>query len=206
MSENEEHLSKTQAALAKVPEVDEDGNPIPRDERESRAWWASVGNRVGTPANKKQHPDELPTWVKRALVYNIVNACTNKEAAEAFGKAQSTFENYKRSPAAKAYVEGLADFMDDPVEVAKAMLKGNALAISLDRLMMLEQAKEVGDYKTADKIAADLQSRIGLAPQRNKADGPTTVVLKLPGGTSVGELEMPSVEAEWEMVQDEADD
>lgn len=159
------------------------------------------------PSSKeKEEISELPRWVKTALVKHELYGLTFKQAAKDARRSGETLRGYAKSPAAKKWREQLREFADDPIEIAKAYLKGNALNISLDRIAFLDMAKSAGDYAAADKIAADLQDRIGITKKRDKSgDGSIVVKLQLPGGGAAA-LEPAKIEAEWEEVEEEGPD
>ena len=163
------------------------------EENTALAIQERMKGRIGTPPHQKQEIHELPRWVKTALVARAVDGLTYKEAAAKVGKAASTLESYARSPAASKWLEGLEVFLDDPVAMAKAMLSASALSITLERFSFLEAAVAAGDYKEGDKIARDLQDRMGIVPKRNSEGGAIQVKINLGGGN----LEAPMIEADW---------
>jgi len=141
---------------------------------------------------------DLPRWVKTALVMKVVDGMTYKQAAERFNKSPKSLSAYARSPAAKKWVENLSEFVEDPVAMAKAYLAANALSVTLDRIAFLEAAVAAGDYTTGDKIARDLQDRMGIVAKKT-SEGALSVKIQL-GASSA---EIPTIEAEWEKVGDE---
>jgi hypothetical protein len=144
----------------------------------------------------KQEPHELPQWVKTALVRRLVESMTYAEAAAEFSKAGPTLEKYGSSPAAKKWMEGLREFMSDPIAVAKAILAGSALNVTLDRFVLYEKAKAL-DIGLADKIAKDLQALGGIVAPK-ETGGALVVKVQLSGGASP---EVPMIEADWELVE-----
>src|SRR5690606_31397358 len=138
---------------------------------------------------------ELPRWVKTALVLREVDGLTYREAAARFNKAASTLSDYARSPAAKTWIASLTEFVEDPIAMAKAYLSANALSVTLERFIFLQAAIDAGDYATGDKIARDLQDRMGIVAKKS-SEGAIQVKINL-GGTS---LDMPAIEAEYEEV------
>ena len=145
--------------------------------------------------------EQLPRWVKTALVMQAVDGLSYNEAAERLGKAGSTLSAYAKSPAAKKWLSGLSEFLNDPVAMAKAYLSANALTITLERMAFLEAAVAAGDYREGDKIARDLQDRIGIIAKKAESGGAINIRLSLGGAL----LEGPVIEAEWseEGVKDE---
>ena len=137
--------------------------------------------------------EQLPRWAKTALVMRAVDGLSYNEAAERVGKSGASLERYARSPAADKWLAGLAPFLDDPIAMAKAYLSANALSITLERLAFLEAAVAAGDYREGDKIARDLQDRVGIIAKRAEAGGAINIRLSLGGAL----LEGPVVEAEW---------
>ena len=137
--------------------------------------------------------EQLPRWVKTALVMQAVDGLSYNEAAERLGKAGSTLAGYAKSPAAKKWLSGLSTFLNDPVAMAKAYLSANALTITLERMAFLEAAVAAGDYREGDKIARDLQDRIGIIAKKAESGGAINIRLSLGGAL----LEGPVIEAEW---------
>ena len=145
------------------------------------------------PAENKEEIHELPRWVKTALVLQAVDGYSYNEAAERVGKSGAQLGKYARSPAAKKWLASLMSFLDDPISLAKAYIGANALSVTLERFAFLEAAVAAGDYREGDKIARDLQDRMGIVAK--KVDGGAiSVKIQLGGGTL---LEGPVVEAEW---------
>lgn len=147
---------------------------------------------------EKQEIHELPQWVKLALVKRETEGLSYKDAAELFGKNEKTLQKYGQSPAAEKWLAPLAEFLGDPVAMSRAILQASALNITLDRLMALQTAKQAGDYKTVDKIGADLQDRIGIVAKKN--DGGAIQVKINFGGAN---FDAPIVEADWTTEDDE---
>lgn len=145
------------------------------------------------PANKKEEISDLPRWVKTALVMKAVDGMSYNEAAERVGRKGGTLSDYAQSPAAKKWLDSLSAFLDDPVALAKAYLSANALSVTLERLAFLEAAVAAGDYREGDKIARDLQDRMGIIAKKAEAGGAINIRLSLGGAL----LEGPVVEAEW---------
>jgi len=173
----------------------------PSSQRAKSKFLAKIasGEISSVPSKDKQHPSELPRWVKTALIVRAIDGMTWNEAAERFGKAGSTLSEYGKSPAAKAWLATLEEFLEDPVAMAKAYIGANAMSVTLDRFVFLEAAKSAGDYKEGDKIARDLQDRMGIIAKKNEGGGAIKIQLSLGGGS----LDVPVVEAEWSEVTDE---
>lgn len=148
--------------------------------------------------NKREDPSDLPRWVKTALVFKAVDGLTYKEAAARLGKSPQSLGNYGKSPAAKKWLESLFKFIDDPVEMAKAYLRGNALSVTLERMAFLEAAIAAGDYKAGDAIAKDIQEKLGIVSPKIKSEGPAVLNITIGGGA----VEIPAIEVEWEEVLD----
>jgi len=150
----------------------------------------------------KEDPEDLPRWVKTALVVRAIEDLSYKTAAEQIGRNPSTLSKYARSPAAEKWLGSLFEFLDDPVEMAKAYLRGNALSITLDRVLFLEAAKAAGDYKAGDAIAKDIQEKLGIMAPKTKTEGPAVLNITIGSGS----VEIPMIEAEWTEVKDEKED
>lgn len=148
----------------------------------------------------KEEVHELPRWVKTALVQRAVDGLTYKEAAGRVGKSAGTLSAYARSPAAKKWLEKLYEFLEDPVAMAKAYMGANALSITMERFAFLEAAIAAGDYKEGDRIARDIQDRLGLVAPKSKDSGSMTIKLQVGGG---GPIEVPAIETAYELVGDD---
>lgn len=147
--------------------------------------------KPGTPPREREDVKDLPRWVKSALVFKEVYGESYNEAAERFKHKGNTLAQYSQSPAGKKWREQLTRFTDDPIAMAEAVLRGNALNVMLDRMAFLEMARDAGDFAEADKIARDLQDRIPelakkTAPKLGLAGGVLQIVL--PGGASTEPL------------------
>ena len=171
-----------------------DSTSVSRDNSPAgiQARMAKYAENTVAPINKEEISD-LPRWVKTALVMQAVDGLSYNEAAERVGKAGSTLASYAKSPAAKKWLASLATFLEDPVAMAKAYLSANALSVTLERLAFLEAAVAAGDYREGDKIARDLQDRMGIIAKKAEAGGAINIRLSLGGAL----LEGPVVEAEW---------
>lgn len=152
------------------------------------------GEISAIPAEEKQEVSELPQWVKTALVRRAVEDLSWDEAAKECGRTGATLAKYGRSPAAGKWLDGLADFLSDPTAMAKAILAGSALNITLDRFVLYEKAKAL-DIGLADKIAKDLQALGGIVVPKNDT-GAIVVRVQVAGGSA--SLDAPVIEAEWE--------
>jgi len=151
---------------------------------------------------EKENVEDLPRWVKTALVYKALDGMSFKDAAERVNRNASTLSKYSRSPAAHKWLENLAEFLDDPVEMAKAYMRANALSITLDRISFLEAAITAGDYKAGDAIAKDIQEKLGIVSPKTKTDVAPVLNITIGGGN----VEIPAIEAEWTEVKDEEED
>jgi hypothetical protein len=165
---------------------------------------ADVANRLENvvPADKKEHPSEIPRWAKTAMVYWALDGLSYKEAAARFNRKPATLSAYARSPAGQIWLSTLKEFLEDPVAMAKAILSANAHSITLERFAFLEAAIDAGDYKEGDKIARDIQDRVGIVAKRQQTDAPMSIVIQLGGG---GDLSPAVVEGSYEIVEDEDD-
>jgi len=146
--------------------------------------------------------EDLPRWVKTALVFKTLDGMSFAMAAKRVGRNNSTLSKYAQSPAAKKWLESLIEFIEDPVEMAKAYLRGNALSITLERMAFLEAAIAAGDYKAGDAIAKDIQEKLGIVSPKTKTDSPPILNITI----GAGSIEIPAIEAEWSEVKDEGDE
>lgn len=150
--------------------------------------------------NEISEATQLPPWVKVALTYRELYGWTWKDICKTVKRSPVTLQHYRRSPAAKAWVQSVREFRDDPVKLAGAILKSNQVGVMLDRVVFLEAAKEAGDYKEGDKIARDMQDRAGLVRKTDQPTGPAQIVINLPGGASIEDI--PMVESEIVEIND----
>ncbi len=149
----------------------------------------------------KENIEDLPRWVKTALVFKAVEGASWKEAADRFNRRGDTLSKYGQSPAAKKWLVDLNEFADDPVEMARAFMRANALSITLERIANLDAAISAGDYKAADAIAKDIQEKLGIVSPKTKTD--VAPVLNITIGSNI---EIPTIEADWTEVKDEEDE
>jgi hypothetical protein len=163
-------------------------------ESNKAVWLAKIeaGEIVSIPPEKKENVEDLPRWVKTALVLWKVDGNSYKEAAARFNKAGGTLSSYARSPAGRKWLSSLESFIEDPVAMAKAYLSANALSVTLERFIFLQAAIDAGDYATGDKIAKDLQDRMGIVAKKADA-GAVSVKINFGGAN----FDAPVVEAEW---------
>jgi len=165
------------------------------DSKSVERWREYRKNIV--PARERQEVHEMPHWVKLALIKRQLEGLTYKEAAQAFGKKdEKNLGEYGRSPAAEKWLSQLQPFLEDPIEMAKALLNASAAGVTVDRFVFLELAKASGDYINGDKIAKDLQDRMGIVAKKHDQGGAIQVKIHLGGGS----LDAPVIEAEWEEV------
>ena len=160
--------------------------------------------KQGTPAHEREEVKELPRWVKTALVFKEVYGESYTEAAKRMKKSGATLSQYAQSPAGHKWRDQLQRLADDPVALAEAMLRGNSLNITLDRLAFLEMAKEAGDFAEADQIARDILDRIPeLAKKTPAKTGMMGGILQivLPAGST--SLEPLMVQTEYKMLEAE---
>ena len=150
----------------------------------------------------KENIEDLPRWVKTALVFRHLDGMTWKDAAKRVGRPSGSLSKYAKSKAAKKWLETLIPFIEDPVAMAKAYLKGNALSVTLERMAFLEAAIEAGDYKAGDAIAKDIQEKLGIVSPKTKTD--SQPVLNITIGS--GSVEIPAIETTWLEVKDEEED
>lgn len=172
----------------------------PSRERGKERWLNKIksGEIVTIPARQKQEVAELPQWVKTALVRRAVEDLSWNDAAEECGRKGATLQEYGHSPAAEKWLSGLAEFLDDPMAMAKAILSASVLNITLDRYVLYEKAKAL-DIGLADKIARDLQDRGGLVAPKGDT-GAIVVKVQVAGGAHAS-VEAPIVEAEWSVAE-----
>ena len=161
---------------------------------------AKYKDNVVEPQHKK-NVEDLPRWVKTALVFKTLDGMTYKKAADRVNHSPGSLSKYAQSPAAKKWLASLIEFIEDPVEMAKAYLRGNALSVTLERMAFLEAAIAAGDYKAGDAIAKDIQEKLGIVSPKTKTDAAPVLNITIGGA-----IEVPTIDATWEEVKDEEDD
>lgn len=179
--------------------LDDPNSPSRKKAKDAFLAKIESGELVSVPACEKEKITDLPRWVKTALIMREVDGMTYTEAAKRFNKSPRTLSEYAKSPAAKEWISHLAEFVEDPVAMAKAYMSTNALSVTLDRLVFLQAAIDAGDYREGDKIARDLQDRMGIVAKKAES-GAISVKIQLGAG---GTLESPIVEADWVAVSDD---
>lgn len=152
---------------------------------------------------------DIPAWAQVAIVKKELYGISYKDALAQLGikRSPARLSQYAQSPAGHRLRETISDFRTDPVAVASAMLRGNALNVTLDRLAFLEMAKEVGNYTEGDKIARDIMDRIpGLEKKSNQRGGSMSamqITVNLGSGTAT--LEPATGESSYEVKEAEFD-
>lgn len=150
---------------------------------------------------------DLPGWAQAALTYKFLYDVSSADAIAAIKVERSvkTLEHYKRTPAARKLREMVARFKENPVDMATAFLRANAMGVMVDRIVFLEMAKEAGNFVEADKIARDLQDRVPELAKKSASKGATgsmVIQVNLPGGAS---LEPIMIESEHKQIEGETE-
>lgn len=167
------------------------------------------------PREDRTELSDLPGWAKAALVYKYLYDVSYADAIKAVGvkRSERTLENYRKTPAGKKLREMIERFKDDPVQMAAAFLRANAMGVMVDRIAFLEMAKASGNFVEADKIARDLQDRVPELAKKQASKGGTgsmTLQINLPGGAKLDPIMIDSShqlvgdtdEADWEITED----
>jgi hypothetical protein len=152
---------------------------------------------------EKERPSDLPKWARLALARCVLYEETIKEAAAHFGKGKSILEKYSASPGGKLWRAKLSELAADPVFIAEALIRSNAVGVTFDAFWALEAAKAAEDYKEVGVISRDLMDRIPEI-RKSQAEGARAapqIVIQL-GGASLEPLAVEtehtrSVEAEY---------
>jgi hypothetical protein len=147
---------------------------------------------------RREDPKDLPGWVKMALIHKVLYSETVNNCAKRFKRKGSTLSKYISSPAAKKWIADIEDIGNNPVALAKAVIREHMLSVAMDRVIFLEMAKDAGDYVAADRIAADLMDRGGITKKIDTAGAvpQLTLVLQSP-------KEMEPILIESEVVEDD---
>lgn len=158
--------------------------------------------KINEERKKVEEVSALPVWAKMALARRALAGFSLRQAAKQSGKSHENLRKYAQSPAAKEWEATLRDLAEDPMRVADLMLKEAAAEVTADRFLIFEAAKDLGDWKLADTIAKDLQDRMGIVAKRSSEDQKIELRISL-GGVP---LDVPSIEAEYEIVGDAGDE
>lgn len=150
-----------------------------------------LNERTGrVPQHAKQETRDLPKWAKLALARVVMYDEKYREAAEHFKRTESSLQKLASSPAGKKWRAKLEELAEDPVFIAEALIRSNAVGVTFDAFWAMETAKGARDYKEVGLIARDLMDRIpelrrqqGTTPTRD-----TQIVIQLGGGTSLEPL------------------
>ena len=109
-----------------------DSTSLTRD-NSKEAIMKRLGDAYGrVKTEHKENPEDIPRWARTALIYKAVDGMSYKEAVKRVGreeKSAKTLANYARSPAGKKWVGYLAEFIDDPIEMAKAKEAGKTIIL-----------------------------------------------------------------------------
>lgn len=158
------------------------------------AAWERLSARK--PARKKEEVAELPTWAKIAIVKHELLGQTWPDIAAEMGRSEQYLHDLKGSPAAKKFLAPLREFAADPVELAKAVLKGAAVGLAVENLLHYEAAKSSGDIGEAGRQLRYLTDTVGIPVPQKAEDMPRTITLQFAGGMNVtASLELPMGES-----------
>jgi hypothetical protein len=169
-------------------------------EEVKKPWYEG---RVGKQPTERE---TLLPWHTVAIIRHHLYNEQWKDIAKIFKCSANYISRVGKSPAGRRLKTRLEEGISDPVEFAKEVAQANALDVTLDRYMALEWAKEEGDAKLVDSIAKDLAAIGGVQPEPKKVEKAETVQPTIHIHLPSESLELPSVEASYEVIEDESDD
>jgi len=146
---------------------------------------------------------KLPAWVRTAITMHVVLGHSWAVVSKRTGRNPSTLKEYVKSPAVKEWLAQLEEFAVNPIAMAEATLKANALDISMEYMLAYEKAIESNDYNSVAKISQDLLDRVGITKKRDHKDTPEVKVTLNIG--SDASIEVPEISASFEEVVEDAD-
>ncbi|KKL28743.1 hypothetical protein LCGC14_2372090 [marine sediment metagenome] len=182
-----------------------DNSPSAQKAKRSLVAAQKSGEVVFKDMADRTEARDLPRWVKLAVAKHELLGVTWKETIENTKHSPSTLSGYKKAPAFKDWQIQLQEIADDPMKIAQLILRSSVAESAMDYLGVIEAAKELGDYKEVRLATKDLLKTYELLKDErsNKgASGPIVVQVNL-GNMSV---EVPEVEAEYEVLVDEEPD
>ena len=183
----------------------DDNSPSARKAQGSIVKKQKSGEIVFKDMADRTEARDIPRWVKLAVAKHELLGCTWVETIENTKHHPSTLSNYKKAPAFKEWRAQLRDIADDPMKIAQLILRSSVAESAMDYLGVIEAAKELGDYKEVRLATKDLLKTYELLKDErsNKgAAGPIILQVNL-GNMSV---DVPEVEAEWEILDDGSED
>lgn len=136
------------------------------------AYW-----RQATGEEAPTEPNQLPVWVKMALVRQELYGESATAVCKTMGKGVETLLWYRKTPAAKKAIEEIRAFTDMKTLV-KTFMESATAQMYMDWLMALEWAKEARDHKMVHTMIKDIGLQPILKDDRQQT-GPTTLILNL---------------------------
>lgn len=169
------------------------------EEKTNEAIAARLSQYTVKPMKEREDMADVPRWAKTAAVYKEVLGLSWNDAAAKVGRKGTTLKAYVAAPAMDRWRESLRKISDDPKALAEAILRGNALGVTLDYLSAFQGAIDAHDHREVGVMARDLLDRIGIQKKDSKRNAPAQLHITIAGG---GSIDVPVVEAEWEEIED----
>jgi hypothetical protein len=144
---------------------------------------------------ERTEPHHLPGWTKIACVKHELLGQSWRQIAKDLGKNKARVQDLVNTPAAKKFREAMAEMTGDPVELARAVLKGAAVGLAVENLLHYEAAKKAGDNAEAGRQLRFLTETVGVSMPKNADAVPTQITINLGGGISVS-ADIPHGESE----------
>ncbi len=149
------------------------------------------------PRRKRTHFSQLPQWVKLAIAEQVMEGLTTKQVVEKRKLSSSVYNEWKLSPAGKAWRDALRKRRDDPSFVAETLLKQSVSGVAINYLAALDTAIEKQDYREVGVMSRDILDRMGITKKAPEASKPT-IVINLGADVS---LEGEYIDASYEVVE-----
>jgi hypothetical protein len=138
---------------------------------------------------------QLPGWTKIAIVKHELMGQSWGDIAKQLGKSKTRVRMLCNTPAAHKFREALGEMTKDPVELARAVLKGAAVGLAVENLLHYEAAKKAGDNAEAGRQLRFLTETVGVSMPKNADAVPSQIIINLGNGVSVS-AEIPMGESE----------
>lgn len=150
---------------------------------------------VPKDAERLIEAEDLPVWMKVAIIKHEIFGESYTRVAEEMGKSAATISSYARTPAGIKAIKSVKE-MTDMKSLIKVMMEGALTHMYADWLMALEWAKHARDYKMIHTMIKDVGLQPILQDAKNQNSAPTTLILNL------GSSDLKTVEAQTAYVVD----
>lgn len=155
-------------------------------------------------------PAQLPHWVKTSITrYELGHIETLQDVADEYDKALTTVQNWRATPAARKWIESVAEVRDDPAKFAETVLYGDLGKFTLDFMEAWESAKAANDYAELRKMFETVMDRVpgGLSKKGDMNVGEATIQISFSSPEELeparGKSEHEVVDADYEVVDED---